>query len=174
VRTLRGSRVGLVGLGVIGLQMARALKALGAEVCGLDPAGLPADIPARSLEDMFADCDAVSLHAASSNTSRGMVDSSCLAHGHAGLVLVNTARGDLLDVDAAHHALDAGRLGFLGVDVFPTEPWPRLAQQASHPAVVFTPHSAGWHSGLPAAVTRGLRRALAAREAGAPIPHRLA
>lgn len=173
VRTLRGSRVGLVGLGVIGREMARVLRVLGATVYGTDPAGLPAEVPGMPLDEMLATCDGVSLHAASSPTSRGLVGARALSQAHPSLVLVNTARGDLLDVDAAHAAIEGERLGFLGVDVFGEEPWPRLAAQAAHPAVVFTPHSAGWHAGLPVAVTRGLGDALTAWVSGAPVPHRL-
>lgn len=173
IRTLRGSRVGLVGLGVIGQEMARTLSALGAEVCGVDPAGLPSGVSPSTLPQMMRTCDVVSVHASASPTARGLVSAALLADGHPDLVLVNTARGDIVDVDAAHAALDAGTLGFLGTDVFPEEPWPRLADQAAHPAVVFTPHSAGWHAGLPRAVTAGLVSVLSAYTAGAALPHRL-
>jgi phosphoglycerate dehydrogenase-like enzyme len=175
IRTLRGARVGLLGLGVIGRAMAGTLRALGADLWGLDPAGLPADVPAAgSLAQLLAGSDVVSVHAASSPTSRRMLSAAALRHGHPGLVLVNTARGDILDVDAAFEALQAGRLGFLGVDVFPAEPWPRLAEQVADPRVVFTPHSAGWHAGLPLAVQDGLEAVLAAWVEGRPLPHRLA
>lgn len=173
IRTLRGSTVGVVGLGVIGRAMAHVLSSLGATVVGSDPAGLPPGIPAWPLEEMMKRCDAVTLHAASSTSSRGMVGAALFALGHPGLVMVNTARGDLLDLDAAFSAVSSGTIGFLGVDVFPEEPWKRLSEHARHPAVVFTPHSAGWHAGLPDAVRTGLETCLKAWRAGAPLPHRL-
>lgn len=173
IRTLRGARVGLVGLGVIGREMARVLQALGAEVFGADPRGVCDGVVEASVPELLGTCDVVSLHAASSDTSRGMLGGPALEAARPGLVLLNTARGDLLDVDAAYEAVVSGRLGFLGVDVFPEEPWPRLAAQARHPAVVFTPHSAGWHAGLPEAVTQGLAETIAAFCHDAPLPHSL-
>jgi phosphoglycerate dehydrogenase-like enzyme len=173
IRTLRGARVGLVGLGVIGRAMVPVLRAFGADVVGTDPAGLPADVPDLPLAAQVATCDVVSLHAALRPQDRGLVSAELLARARPGLVLVNTARGELVDVDAAVRAVRAGRLGALGVDVFPEEPWPRL-RDAGEPGVVFTPHSAGWHAGLPDRVTSGLRRVLEANRAGGPLPYRLA
>jgi len=173
IRTLRGARVGLVGLGVIGGEMARVLQALGAEVLGVDPRGVPDGVTSSTVPELLRTCDVVSLHASSSATSRGMLDVRALEGARPGLVLVNTARGDLLDIGAAYAAVASGRLAFLGLDVFPEEPWPQMATQARHPAVCFTPHSAGWHAGLPAAVTAGLRETISAFRQGAPLPHPL-
>lgn len=173
IRTLRGARVGLVGLGVIGRAMVPVLRAFGAAVVGTDPAGLPSGVGSLPLEAMVQTCDVVSLHASMRPQDRGLVGAQLLANARPGLVLVNTARGGLVDVDAAVAALQAGRLAALGVDVFPDEPWPRL-RDAGLPNVVFTPHSAGWHGGLPDQVTAGLRRLLAAARGETPLPYRLA
>ena len=168
--TLRGARVGVVGLGVIGQRMATVLQVLGAEVWGVDPAGLPDGVRPATVEEIFAACDAVTLHCDLNAASRGFVSAALLATAKPGLHLVNTARGKLMDVDAAVGALDAGRLGSLGVDVFPEEPWPRLAAQQTRDNLFFTPHAAGWHSGLSAALREGLRHAVAAWVRGAPVP----
>lgn len=170
IRTLRGAHVGLVGLGVIGQAMASTLAAMGARLSGVDPAGLPEGVSGASMNELLARCDVVSLHASATHGAACLIGADELQHAHPGLVLLNTARGDLLDVDAAWSAVREGRIAFLGADVFPEEPWPRLATQARHPAVVFTPHSAGWHSGLPAAVTIGLEQVIAAFVAGQTLP----
>lgn len=170
MRTLRGARIGVVGLGVIGRRMADLLGVLGATVVGCDPAGLPASVGEASLEEMLSSCDGVTLHCRLEPGSDRLVDRAALAHTHPGLVLVNTARGGSLDVDAAVERVQEGRLGFLGVDVFPEEPWPRLSQ-ATHPRVCFLPHAAGYHDGLPAAVADAVKTAVAAFVAGEPQPH---
>lgn len=168
-KTLTGSRIGLVGLGVIGVRMAEVLQALGAEVWGLDPAGVPDDVRPASLTELLSQCDAVSLHCRLTEDNRGMIGASQLHEAAPGLVLVNTARGGLLDVDACVAALEAGRLRALGVDVFPEEPWPRL-RDAARPGILFTPHSAGYHTRLPLRVREGIVAAVAAWTTGASLP----
>ncbi|MDG1482230.1 MAG: NAD(P)-dependent oxidoreductase [Myxococcota bacterium] len=168
-KTLTGSRVGLVGLGVIGQRMAEMLSVLGAEVWGLDPAGVPSGIRPATLTEMLSQCDAVSLHCRLTEENRGMIGATQLRSVAPGLVLVNTARGGLLDLDACITALDDGRLRALGVDVFPEEPWPRLAD-AARPGVLFTPHSAGYHTRLPLRVREGIVDAVTAWTTGAPLP----
>ena len=172
-RTIRGARIGVVGLGVIGARMAAVLSALGAEVWGLDPAGVPAGVQAASLEALLAGCDAITLHCRLTESSAMMLHAGNLPDARPGLVLVNTARGGLLDVHAAVAALDAGVLGALAVDVFPTEPWPDMAALAERPDVLFTPHAAGYHRALPERVRAGLAAAVRALLAGEAIPWRL-
>lgn len=161
-RTLAGARVGVVGLGVIGQKMAAVLGVLGAEVLGVDPAGVPEGVRAAELDEVLQTCDAVTLHCALTPETRGCVSRVRLERARPGLVLVNTARGRLVDLDAALDAVDAGRLAALGVDVFPEEPWARLAEAAQRPQVWVTPHAAGWHDRLP----EQLRAELAATVAG--------
>ncbi|MFT5682144.1 MAG: D-3-phosphoglycerate dehydrogenase [Myxococcota bacterium] len=171
-KTLTGSRIGLVGLGVIGQRMAEVLGVLGAEVWGLDPAGVPDGVRPASLAELVSQCDAVSLHCRLTADNRQMIDAEVLQSSAPGLVLVNTARGGLLDVDACIAALDAGRLQALGVDVFPEEPWPRLAD-ATRPGVLFTPHAAGYHTRLPLRVREGIVAAVEAWTTGLSLPWRL-
>lgn len=170
---LRGSRVGVVGLGVIGRQMASVLHALGAVVVGADPLGLPAGVVEASLPEMFESCVAVTLHCELTAANHGMVDAALLGRAARGLILVNTARGKLVDVPAAAAALDSGRLGALCLDVFPREPWPDLAALAARPACLVLPHAAGYHTGLAAAVRRELAATVGAYVAGQPLPHAL-
>ncbi|MCK6505134.1 hypothetical protein L6R53_17335 [Myxococcota bacterium] len=167
---LAGARVGLLGLGVIGRRMAEVCSLLGAEVWGHDPAGLPAGVRAASPAELVEGCQVLSLHCSLSATSHGLVDAALLERAR-GLVLVNTARGDVLDVDAALAALDDGRLSFLGLDVFPQEPWPRMAAVQGRPGLVLLPHAAGFHRDLSRTVREGLVQAVAAFVAGGAVPH---
>ncbi len=173
-RTLAGSRVGVVGLGVIGRRMAAILDALGVEVLGADPAGLPPGVRPATVDEMLAECDAVCLLCDLNPTSRGILSRERIARARGGLVVVNTARGALLDVDAAVAALAAGRLGALAVDVFPEEPWPDLARVRELPGLLFTPHAAGYHARLPERIREGLVAAVGAFVRGEPLPHRRA
>lgn len=172
MRTLRGARVGVVGLGVIGRAMAEVLTSLGARVWGHDPAGGPLGLERVELRRLVSESDVVTLHCRLEPGSRRLVGAELLARAR-GLVLVNTARGDLLDVDAAVAAVDAGHLHALGLDVFPEEPWPRLAA-SRHDRITYLPHAAGFHVGLMAAVADELVQATAAFVAGRPVPHRVA
>lgn len=170
--TLAGSRVGVLGLGVIGRRMAEVCAALGAEVWGHDPAGLPDGVRAASPAELVAHCAVLSVHCSLTESSRDLVDDRLLAAAE-GLVLVNTARGEVVDVPAALHALDQGRLSFLGLDVFPVEPWPELTAVRDRPGLHLLPHAAGFHDGLPRMVREGLARAVDAWLAGAVLPYAL-
>jgi len=85
--------------------------------------------------------------------------------------VVNTARGTLLDVEAAVREVREGRLRGLHVDVFPEEPWPGLAVAAQVEGVVLSPHAAGFVRGLGARIADEVGTALRAWRAGEPIPH---
>jgi lactate dehydrogenase-like 2-hydroxyacid dehydrogenase len=86
------------------------------------------------------------------------------------VVLVNTARGDILDVDAAVAGVHQNTLHYLGCDVFPTEPWPKMAA-STHPRIVFLPHAAGFHVGLNDSVAAELENAVKAFVEGGTVPH---
>lgn len=157
--------VGVVGAaGVIGARMAAVLEALGANVLKSDPR-LPGSVP---LEVLLERADVVTLHCSLTPRTRKMMDERALARMKPGAVLVNTARGDLVDVETAVEALRSGKLGGLGLDVFPREP----AQLAPwrHPRAILTPHAAGWHPGLGQAIAEGVSVAVAAILAGERAP----
>lgn len=170
MRRLTGAEIGVVGLGVIGRRMAEVLDALGARVLGHDPLGVPAGVVEVSLAEMFARAAAVTLHCRLEGGSTGLVGPAELARARPGLVLVNTARGDVLDVEAALSALDAGRLGALGLDVFPVEPWPGMAAVCDRPRLCLLPHAAGYYDGLSDAILSELRAAVRAWCEGRPLP----
>jgi phosphoglycerate dehydrogenase-like enzyme len=170
---LRGSSIGLVGLGVIGRQVATVLHALGAKVVGVDPMGLPVGVPNTGIDTMLASCDAISLHCDLNTTSENILSAERLAGARPGLVVVNTARGALVDVHAAIELVVAGHIGGLALDVFPEEPFPGLESMSRHPQLLFTPHSAGYHTTLPQKIQAGLLVAVEAFVSGEAVPHRV-
>lgn len=139
-REIAGSTVGLIGYGDIAQRLAVALAALGATVVHHSrrddrPGWLP-------LDDVLGVSDIVSLHVPLTADTDRLIDADRIARMKPGAVLVNTARGGLVDLDALGRALDAGRLGGAGLDVFPDEPWNARHPVAEHPTVVATPHVA--------------------------------
>jgi phosphoglycerate dehydrogenase-like enzyme len=172
-RLLGECRVGLVGLGVIGTEVARVLGLLGVEVWGCDPAGVPTGVRSASLTEMLTECAALSLHCDLNPTTLGLVSAGELAICDPELVLVNTARGGLLDTEAAIQNLRSGRLGALCLDVFAQEPFADMRAVENLPRLLLHPHSAGYHRNLPRAVREGLLDTVRAFRAGQPVPHQV-
>jgi len=94
------------------------------------------------LTQLFDRADVISLHVPLTAETRGMVDGSLLGRVPPGAILVNTARGAVVEVDALLTALDSGRLAAAGLDVLPAEPLPVEHPLARHPRVLLTPHAA--------------------------------
>ena len=141
---IAGSVVGVVGLGEIGRRVAASVRAMGATVIAHDPHTTSSDgIELVALGELLDRADIVTLHARLTPETRHMIGAAELTRIRAGGILVNTARGGLLDYDAALHALESGRLAALALDVFPEEPvpatWPLLRARG----VVLSPHLAG-------------------------------
>ncbi|MFC5262454.1 2-hydroxyacid dehydrogenase [Kribbella qitaiheensis] len=144
---LDGATVGLIGYGAIGRRVARVMLAFGARVLVVDPATDPSSAPEGTevveLDELLRRSDVVSLHARLTEQTRGMIGAKQLALMPRGGVLVNTARGGLLDYEAAVDALESGQLGAAAFDVFPAEPVPAGSRLLTAPNVVMTPHLAG-------------------------------
>ena len=138
--------LGIVGLGRIGKRMAHVGRNVFRRVIACDPYIIDGDFPAyvarASLSDVFAQSDVVSLHVPLTAETRGMIDAGVLGVMKHGSYLVNTARGAVVDVDAALSALERWTLAGLGLDVLPTEPVPRGSKLLGHPRVILTPHAA--------------------------------
>ncbi|GAA2755416.1 2-hydroxyacid dehydrogenase [Actinopolymorpha rutila] len=145
---LRDATVGLVGYGAIGQLVARLLAAFGARVLAYDPMA-PAEAfgaeveRVEELNDLLAASQVVSLHARQTEENRHLIGAAELARMPAGSVLVNTARGGLVDYDAMCDALDRGHLAAAGIDVFPAEPLPADSRLFTTPRLVMAPHIAG-------------------------------
>ncbi len=128
VRRLSVQRFGILGLGRIGTAVALRAKAFGFDVVFFDPLrpnGAERAIGVRraaSLEELLAQSDVLSIHAPLTRGTRGMVGAAELALLPAGAVVVNTARGPIMDLDALEAALRTGRIAGAGLDVIPVEP----------------------------------------------------
>ena len=141
--------LGLVGFGAIARAVADRARAFGMAIAAHDPF-LPADDPAwagvqryEALDDMLAAADAVSLHVPLTASTCGLFDAGRLARMKPGALLINTARGGVVDEAALADALRAGQLGGAALDVFAVEPLPAGSALADAPGLIATPHIAG-------------------------------
>lgn len=142
---LAGKILGLIGCGRIGRRVAEIAQALRMEVHVFDPfaAPLPANLTrVSSLPELLARSDIVSLHAPSTPANRHLIGAAQLAGCKPGAILINTARGPLIDEAALYQALCSGRLGGAGLDVWDPEPPGADAPLLRLPNVVATPHMA--------------------------------
>ncbi|MBK1690939.1 2-hydroxyacid dehydrogenase [Ectothiorhodospira mobilis] len=145
IRELAGRRLGIIGHGVLGRATAQAARAFGMEVVvARSLAGGPPDPERVPLDTLLASSDVVSLHCPLTPQTRGLMDTRRLAAMPADALLINTARGGIVDAEALAHALRQGTLGGAGIDVLEPEPPP-----ADHPLLagdipnlIVTPHVA--------------------------------
>jgi D-3-phosphoglycerate dehydrogenase len=144
---LDGTTVGLVGAGAIGSRVARILLGFGARVLVFDPYAKPDALPAGvepvSFDELLDAAKVVSLHARVTPENHGMLGAAQFAAMPRGSVLVNCARGALVDHAALAAALRDGHLFAAGLDVFDVEPLPADHPLRDAPNVVLTPHLAG-------------------------------
>lgn len=145
---ISGSTVGLVGYGAVGSRVARALVAMGAHVLVYDPYVDPATLEAGvelvpELDSLLERSSVLTLHARLTEENAGMIGREQLARLPAGAILVNAARGGLLDYDAACEALASRHLYAAGFDVLPSEPLAADSPLRRVPNVTMTPHLAG-------------------------------
>ncbi len=139
---------GVIGYGRIGRQAASYFLGLGMNVCAFDEyVDVPVDDPADRvpLEELLQRSDVVSLHAPGDRSGVPLLDASRLAHMKRGSVLVNTARGSLVDVAALVEALPDGRPAAAALDVFPTEPVAASVFDPVADRVLLSPHMA-WYT----------------------------
>lgn len=145
-----GRLMGLVGFGAIAQAVAERAKNLGMKVAAHDPF-LPSDHPAWSgvescsVEDLLEKADVVSVHVPLTKNTANMIDADAISRMKRGAVLINTARGGIVDEAALAEALKAGQLGGAALDVFATEPLTAEAGKvfAGVPNLILTPHIAG-------------------------------
>jgi len=131
VRRLRGRVFGIVGLGRIGIATALRAKAFGMNVVAYDPyVSRGSEIAVgiervESLESLLAVSDVVSLHCPLTEETRNMINAATLRQMKRDAILINTARGAIVEIAALIHALRAGEIAGAGIDVLPVEPPPR-------------------------------------------------
>jgi D-3-phosphoglycerate dehydrogenase len=147
MRALRDLIVGLVGFGRIGREVAVRLRACKARVLVFDPL-VPREQVQQvgchptTLDELLASSDIVSLHCPSTTKTRGMINAQTLRAMKRGAVLINLARGDLVDPAALTAALESGQLSAAALDVFSPEPIPANHPILSMPNVIVAPHVA--------------------------------
>jgi D-3-phosphoglycerate dehydrogenase / 2-oxoglutarate reductase len=145
IRALDDATAGVIGGGRIGQAFAERVRPLVREVLVYDPApvSLPSGIErAASLPELLARSDVVSLHLPLIPATRGLIGRDELRQLPAGAVVINVARGGILDEDALAGLLQSGHLAGAGLDVFETEPLPADSPLLSTPNTLLTPHSA--------------------------------
>ena len=148
VRRLRGLTFGVVGLGRIGIAAALRARAFGLEVAFHDP-HLPAGTELalgfrrfKTLHELLGAADIVSLHCPLNEQTQGLIDAAAVAAMRPGAILLNTARGPIVDLDAVHEGLRSGRICAAGLDVLPQEPPDR-----AHPLLAAWARQEPWLEG---------------------------
>lgn len=180
-RELHGLTLGIVGLGDIGARVARRAQAFGMHLLATDPvahggtaAVMEFGVTLTTLDDLLARADAITLHAPLTPTTRGLIGERTLALMRPGVLLVNTARGALIDEPALAAALASGHVGGAALDVRVTEPPGDPDPLAAAPNLLLTPHVAGVTREANARSSRHVAedvlRALAGDRVTTPIP----
>ncbi len=144
---LDGLRLGIVGMGGIGTEVARLAMPFGMDVIGLRRTVRGDEIcetwPNDRLHELLERSDAVVVAAPLTDHTRGLFDGATFARMRPGAWFVNVGRGEIVDEDALGSALSTGHLGGAGLDVFATEPLPAESALWTLPNVIITPHSSG-------------------------------
>jgi len=171
---LKGRTLGLVGLGAIGRRVAQVGVAMGMRVIAFDPfaSDAPDGVQLVKLNEVLEEADVLSLHCPLTDENRRMLNQETIARMRDGAILVNTARGGLLDEAAVIAALASGKLRAAGLDSFATEPLvgPHAFQDV--PNVILTPHIGGVTSDAYVSMgTVAARNVLAVLEAPAASSH---
>jgi len=141
-----GSRtVGLIGLGAIGQRFARMADAMGMRVIGFDPYAkdVPDYIEVVDLETIWRESDVISLHCPLTDDNRGMLDAAALGKCKRGVIVINTARGGLIDEGALLAAIQAGQVASAGLDSFAVEPLTTGHPFLKQERIVMSPHIGG-------------------------------
>jgi D-3-phosphoglycerate dehydrogenase len=163
---LRGKTLGILGLGRVGLEVARRARGFGLDIIGSDPfvsAAVARENGIRlvALEELIAGSDYISLHVGLTPQTHGVVNAKTIAAMKKGVRIVNCARGELVDDAALAAALKSGHVGGAALDVFAEEP-PRNSPYAGMENVILTPHIAGSTAEAQEAV--GIQIAMQVRE----------
>lgn len=142
---LYGKTVGLIGLGAIGLRFARMASALGMEVLGYDPYAneLPEFMTRVELETLWHKADVISLHCPLTDENRNLLNGATLAKCKRGVIIINTARGGLVDEAALLEGLRSGQIHSAGLDSFSVEPMAPGHPFQNEPGLILSPHIGG-------------------------------
>lgn len=154
---LAASRLGIVGVGAVGSRLAAVAAGLGMQVLGLTrrPENLPAGVTAADKQTLFAQCDVVLLSCPLNEQTRGLVDAATLALMKPSALLINAARGPVVDAQALVAALRAGKLGGAALDVHDRQPLNGDEAVFDCPNLLLTPHIAAITATSMQAMSRG-------------------
>ena len=146
-RELRGQTLGVVGLGAVGRRVSELGRAMGMTVLASDPF-ISTDDAAKvgailtPLDQLVRNANVLTVHVPLVPATRNLVDRAVLASLPAGALVLNLARGGIVDEDALLEAIDSGRVAGAAIDVWPDEPPPKDHPLRTHPLVLATPHIA--------------------------------
>lgn len=142
---LNGRTLGLVGLGAIGRRVAVVADAMGMKVIGFDPFAnnFPSFIQPADLETIWRESDAISLHCPLTEDNRNLINVRTLAQMKRGVMLINTARGGLIDEPALLAAVKSSQVASAGLDSFAVEPAPANHPFFGEPNITLSPHIGG-------------------------------
>ncbi|AXY24837.1 hydroxyacid dehydrogenase [Suicoccus acidiformans] len=142
---IHGKKVGIIGTGSLGIEAARLYKAFGAELIGYNrsqkEAALDLGLEYKSLEEVMAESDIISIHLPQTEETKGLISKEQIARMKETAILINVARGPIVDNEALAEALNAGAIAGAGIDVYDSEPpladdYPLLHSKNT----VLTPH----------------------------------
>ncbi len=147
IRRLKGQVLGLIGFGGIPRALAPKAQAFGMRVITHDPFVSPeitkkAGVENVSLDELYKQSDFISVHAPLMDATRHLLNADAFAKMKKGVLIVNTARGPLIDEEALVAALDSGQVGGAALDVVETEPLSRESKLIGRDNVILTPHTA--------------------------------
>lgn len=142
---LRGRTLGLIGLGAIGRSVAAIAAAMEMKVIGFDPfaSHVPLHVKPVSLEAIWQESDVISLHCPLTAENRDLINAGTLSRMKRGVILVNTARGGLIDEAALLTAVQTGQVACAGLDSFAIEPAPARHPFFGMPQFILSPHIGG-------------------------------
>jgi D-3-phosphoglycerate dehydrogenase / 2-oxoglutarate reductase len=142
---LEGRTCGVIGLGAIGQRFARMADAMGMRVLGHDPfaTDLPAHVEQADLEKIWRESDAISLHCPLTAENAKLLNAQTLAACKKGVIIVNTARGGLIDEPALLEAIRSGQVCSAGLDSFAVEPMTAPHPFHGEPRITLSPHVGG-------------------------------
>jgi phosphoglycerate dehydrogenase-like enzyme len=150
---VQGKQMGIIGMGTIGRAVATRAAALGINVVGVrrrpdqdKPAGVDDVVGPEAMDGVLASSDIVVLAAPWTGATDRLLDERAIGRMKRGAVLINVARGQLVDEAALAHALDSGYLGGTALDVFNDEPLPGTSPLWTSPNTIITPHTSGFRA----------------------------
>ncbi|HVG15698.1 MAG TPA: phosphoglycerate dehydrogenase [Chitinophagaceae bacterium] len=147
---LRGKTLGIIGYGNIGAQVSVLAEALGMKVIFYDvetklPMGNASDV--KTLKDLMSEADVITLHVPETSQTKNLINKNNLKYCKKGAIIINYARGEVMDLDALRKAIEGGQVGGAAVDVFPIEPEKNgdifQSPLQNLPNVLLTPHIGG-------------------------------